>query len=151
MMLRRLHAVPPVARLRGEMDRLFSDFMGNLGSGGPFESTFAKTFPPLNIWEDEQNVYAEAEVPGMKMDNLEVLVSGNELTIKGERVSEEGAELTYHRRERGIGTFTRVLHLPVGIDSSRVEASLHDGVLTITLPKAEASKPRKIAVKSLSA
>jgi HSP20 family protein len=72
---------------------------------------------------------------------------GDELTIKGHRKPMAGEKLTYHRQERGTGEFTRLLTLPVEIDADTVEAVLQDGVLTITLPKEEAAKPRQIEVK----
>jgi HSP20 family protein len=83
------------------------------------------------------------------MEDLEVLVTGDELTLKGERreVKLEGA--SYHRHERGVGTFSRTVRLPIAIDSNKVQARLQEGVLTVTLPKSEASRPRKIEVKSV--
>ncbi len=74
----------------------------------------------------------------------------NELTIKGERAPDERQEASFHRRERGHGKFERVLTLPVDIDEGKVEARLRDGVLTVTLPKSEAVKPRKIKVKTVA-
>jgi HSP20 family protein len=90
----------------------------------------------------------EMEVPGVKSGQIDVSVAGDELTIKAQRpdVSEDG--VTYHRRERPTGNFTRVLSLPCAVDANRVEAELAEGVLTLRLPKAEAAKPRKINVAS---
>ena len=73
---------------------------------------------------------------------------GDELTLKGRREPEDGQQATYHRRERGTGSFTRVLTLPIEVDADKVEASLAQGVLTIRLPKAESAKARKIQVKA---
>jgi len=147
MTIRVFNPLVPAARLRGEMDRLFGDLAANLPWLG---ATGAATFPALNIWEDEQHVYAEAELPGMQMDDLEVLVVGNELTIKGERKAVEEGEAVYHRRERGLGAFSRVIRLPVEIDADKEEAHLQDGVLSVKLPKAEAARPRKIEVKCVT-
>ena len=85
-------------------------------------------------------------MPGLKSEDLELSVVGNELTIKGRRdtASEEGT--TFHRRERGFGEFVRAIKLPVEVDSAQVSATLVNGVLTVRLPKAEAAKPRKISV-----
>jgi HSP20 family protein len=142
MSTRQPNGVHPVNRLREEMDQLFD----NLAGWSPFGAVL-RTYPPLNIWEDDQNLYAEAEVPGLTMNDIEVYVVGNELTSKGER---KGADQDgYHRRERGTGSFLRTIPLPVVIDSERVEANLHNGVLNITLPKSEAARPRKIEVKSV--
>jgi HSP20 family protein len=89
-------------------------------------------------------------VPGLKSDQVEISVVGNQLTLRIERpdLTQEG--VTYHRRERPVGSFTRVLRLPVDVEPDRVEAALNDGVLTITLPKARSAKPRKIQVTTPS-
>jgi HSP20 family protein len=139
----------PVQQFRDEMGRLFDEFFTEVPSWVPWDLG-GRGFPAVNVWEDEQNLYAEAELPGLTMSDVEVFAKGNELTIKGERkpVQEEGT--AYHRRERGVGPFNRVLRLPVDIDADKVEAKLHDGVLTITLPKAEAARPRKIEVRQVS-
>ena len=104
-----------------------------------------RSFPPLNLWEENDFLYVEAEVPGLKMDQLEIFVKDGELTLHGKRGDAQQRE--YHRRERGQGAFQRVVKLPFEIDPEKVEATLVDGVLNIKLPKAEAAKPRKIEVK----
>jgi HSP20 family protein len=105
-------------------------------------------FPAVNVWEDENNLFVEAEVPGLKAEDLDVTVVGDELTIKGERTEDGPAEGAFHRRERGVGSFTRIVRLTSEVDADRVQASLAEGVLLLTLPKAETAKPRKIKVKS---
>ena len=134
----------PVLRLRGEMGRLFEDFFENVPLVTPFGR---RTFPSLNIWEEDTKLCVETEVPGLKLDDLELYVDGNELTVKGQRqdVREEG--VSFHRRERGVGPFSRVVRLPVEVDADKVEATLRNGVLTITLPKAQSVLPHRIAVK----
>jgi HSP20 family protein len=93
-------------------------------------------------------VYAEAELPGMELNDLEIYVTrGDQLTIKGERKEPTTGKAYWHRQERGFGSFTRVLTLPVDVDPDKVEARLHNGVLTITMPKSEKARPRKISVK----
>jgi len=134
-----------MVRMRDELDRLFGDVWDNVAL--PFSNGNRRSFPALNVWEDETTLFAEAEVPGLKLQDIEVLVVGNELTIRGERKDEAGQETTYHRRERGFGSFCRVLQLPVSVNPEKVEATLSDGVLTIRLPKAEDVLPRKIQVK----
>ena len=149
MIVRRANGAHPLTGFRDELartfDRVFEDMWGWsdawLGT---------RTFPALNVWEDEGHLYVEAELPGLKMDDLEVLVVGNELTIKGEVKSAQDEKLSCHRCERRSGSFTRVIRLPTPVDADKVEAALQDGVLTVTLPKAEAAKPRKIAVKTAS-
>lgn len=122
--------------------------------GELFDSVFnghdvrARSYPALNIWEEGDQLFAEAELPGMGMDDVELFVVGNELTIKGQRRPLADENASYHRRERGVGEFSRTVTLPVEIDSDKVEASLKNGVLTITLPKAEAARPRKISVRT---
>lgn len=155
----------PAHRLRGEMNRLFdevfSDFLGSgwfgpqqfgLQQFAPFTDTAlrGRMIPALNIREDEENLFVECEVPGLQMENLELTVSGNELTIRGERRGDDQEGVTYHRREREVGTFSRVIRLPAGIDADGVQASLEHGILTITCPKAEHARPRRIEVKALS-
>jgi len=135
-----------LGRLRQEMDHLFENISDGLSPWVGLAS--AGVFPATNVWEDERNVYVEAELPGLKMEDLEILACGNELTIRGERKNGCKGEATYHRRERGVGSFSRVLRLPVPVDAEKIEAALKAGVLTITLPKAEAARPRRIEVKS---
>ena len=133
-------------RLRGEVDRLFESLTDGLSPWAALTGVGA--FPALNVWEDDHNLYAEAELPGLKMEDLEILTCGNELTIKGERKDCKADGVTYHRRERGVGPVGRVVRLPVPIDANKVEASLKAGVLTLHLPKVEAARPRKITVKA---
>jgi HSP20 family protein len=136
----------PVGQLRDEFDRHFNRLFNfpSLSAG----LSNGRGFPALNVWESGDVFYAEAEVPGLTNDDLEISVVGSELTLKGQRKdsAEEGA--TFHRRERGIGAFSRVVRLPAEVDSSKVQANLRDGVLLITLPKHEAAKPRKIQVNT---
>ena len=132
-------------RLQREMNQLFGSSYGTGGDGWP---TLAGSFPALNLWQDEGAVYAEAELPGMDLNDLEIFVTGgNQLSIKGERKQPKLEKGTWHRQERGFGSFARVINLPVDVNPERVEARLVNGVLTITLPKSEAAKPRKITVK----
>jgi len=106
-------------------------------------------FPPVNAWSDEQNFYVEAELPGFKLDDLELYVTdGRMLTIKGQRAECSPEQSKWFRRERGCGTFQRTIDLPGQVQEEAVEASLKHGVLTITLPKAAEIRPRKIGVKS---
>ena len=150
MVVRRISGTHTLSRLRDEVDRLFSEFSNEWPSFSPFNLIAGRAFPALNVWEDDQNVYAEAELPGMSMENIEVLVTGNELTIKGERAEQSQEGASFHRRERGAGTFSRVLRLPVDVNADKVTAALKDGVLTVTLPKTEVARPRKIKVKAIN-
>lgn len=150
MLTLRTNRWDPFSQFRDEMSRLVDDFTrgGLLFDRWALRQTNA--FPAMNVWEDEHNLYAEAELPGFRLDDLEIFVVGNELTIKGERKEQHGEKAAYHRRERRLEAFHRMLRLPVDIATERVEAMLKDGVLNLTLPKAEKAKPRKIAVKALT-
>jgi HSP20 family protein len=109
----------------------------------------AGVFPFLNVTEDKDKYYVRAELPGLKADELDISVTGDTLSIAGERklpVEDEKAQ--YHRREREAGRFSRIVSLPAQIDTAKVEASCVSGVLTVSLPKAEAAKPKQIAVKT---
>ena len=130
-------------RMRQEMDRLFRDY-----SGGT-EPFFSRAFPAVNITEDAENFYVRGELPGIKADDLDVSVVEGGLLIRGERkLATEDKQANYHRREREAGFFRRMIALPARVDSAKVSAKVKNGVFTITLPKAEEAKPRKISVKT---
>ena len=93
--------------------------------------------------------FCSAEMPGVSVKDIDININGNELTISGQRNSDEIPEgAHYLRRERNFGKFARTIQLPFTVDPEKVEANFKDGVLTITLPKAEAEKPKKISIKS---
>jgi HSP20 family protein len=128
------------------MDRLFGPALSarpNAAAPAPF--------PALNLWEDDDHLYVEAELPGMTQDQIEITVAeGDQLTIAGERQAAASEGCIWHRQESGYGRFTRTVTLPVVVDANNVEAVCACGVLTITLPKSEMAKPKRIAVKSLA-
>lgn len=103
--------------------------------------------PALNVVEDGESIVVELEVPGLKPGDVEVTFENGELTLKGEKKYEPKEGAPVHRRERVYGAFTRTLTLPWEITADRITAEMKDGVLTVVLPKAEVSKPRKVAVK----
>lgn len=147
--LRRTNGFHPLDQLRTQMDRLVGDFFGPIsGRYTPRAWLAERSFPALNVWEHGDDLYAEAEVPGVKSEDVDVSVVGGDLTIRGRRGDQPQGETPYHRRERGTGEFTRVLRLPIEVDGERVEATLKDGVLLVKLPKAESAKPRKIKVNN---
>jgi len=132
-------------RFQHEMNRLFDRFFPRDG-GWAIETG---VYPALNLWEDDESLYVEAELPGMELDDLEIYVTGNDqLTIKGERKAPEVQKGTWHRQERSFGSFTRLISLPAPVDADRVEAEFKNGVLTIRLPKREEAKPRRITVQA---
>jgi len=107
------------------------------------------TFPPLNLWEEEDAFHVEAELPGLEMKDLELYVmGGNQLRLKAERKAPEIQNGTWHRRERGFGSFVRLIGLPYMVDADNVKADFENGVLHITLPKHETARPRKIEIKA---
>lgn len=130
-------------RLSRELDRLFDS--GRTAVGRDFG---ALRFPALNAWEDDGALHVEAVLPGFSADNLEIYVTGNQLTLKGERQPPQHESGTWHRQERGYGKFSRVIELPVDVDGDAVSADFCNGVLCIRMPKSEAAKPRRIEVKA---
>jgi len=103
--------------------------------------------PALNVVEDGESIVVEVEVPGLKAGDVDVSFDNGELTLKGEKKYEGKENAPVHRRERMYGAFTRSLTLPWEITADKISAELKDGVLTVRLPKAETSKPRKVAIK----
>ena len=132
-------------RFRNQMDRLFESYgFDDAGWRG-----LAVAYPPVNVWDDSDHVYAEAELPGLQMNDLEIFVTGgNQLTLKGQRNEPAVEKGVWHRQERGFGMFTRVITLPMPVNADKIEAKFCNGVLTITMPKDEAAKPRRIPVQA---
>ena len=131
-------------RMRRDMERLFEGL-----SGGLRPYAHAGVFPLTNVSEDADNYYVRAELPGIKAEDLDISVTGDGLSVSGQRkISTETEGATYHRRERESGTFSRMISHPGPVEADKVEASCKDGILTITLPKAEKAKPRQISVKT---
>lgn len=128
--------------MRRQMDRLWEGLSGSPRVAG------AGVFPLINVTEDQDAYRVRAELPGIKSDELDITVTGKSLAIAGERkIVDESDGARYHRREREAGSFRRMVSLPGPIDAGKVEASCNNGILTVTLPKAEEAKPRQISVK----
>jgi len=142
MLARMMNDFTPLMRLQDDMNRLFESFFED----APQLRGYAAGYPGVNLWEDGDTAYVEAELPGLSMDDVEIYVTGNELTINGERKIAGPENAAYHRRERAAGRFSRMLTLPWEVDADKVEAKLHNGVLTVTLPKCESCKPKKVKV-----
>ena len=152
MIYRRLFNVPTwqfrspfgeLERMRQQMNRLLEE------TRAPYQPAQAGVFPLTNLSEDKDNYYVRAELPGVKGDQLDIQVTGNNLAISGERkiaAEEEGAR--YHRREREAGTFSRMIGLPGEVDTDKVDANLQNGILTVVVPKAEIAKPKQITISS---
>lgn len=137
-------ALSELERLRRELGRLV----------GSYEDTGARivatgVFPLMNVSENTEDFYVRSELPGMELKDIDLSVTGNSLSISGERmIAAEGANVKYLRREREAGSFRRVLHLPTEVDPGKVEAKYSHGVLTVRLPKAEKAKPKQISIKA---
>ncbi len=139
------HEMRQMRRFQRAMDRLF----GGWGAGLPEWPARAVSYPPVNLWEDDDFVYAEAELPGLKLPDLEITVTGdNQLTLKGKREPAVPEKVEWHRQERGFGSFERTIELPVGVDAGTVEARLENRVLTVKMAKNPAAKPKKVPVKA---
>ena len=103
----------------------------------------------MNVWTDENNAVVTAELPGVSPEDIDISVENDTLTVRGSRKPEEHEEgTTFHRRELRFGNFCRSFRLPFDVESEQVEAKFKNGVLNISLPRAEADKPKKIAVKA---
>ena len=128
-------------RMRNQLDQMFDDT--------PQQRVSAGVFPLTNLTEDKNNYYVRAELPGVKGDELDIQVTGNNLAISGERkIPAEEEDARYHRREREAGTFSRMIGLPGEVDTDKVEANLANGILTIVVSKAEIAKPKQISISS---
>jgi len=143
----------PLASLREEMDRLFDNFWRGFGGGLPTRggTSFTLSAPAIDMVEGEGEYRITAELPGIDAADVDVSVSGDVLTISGEKKQErnEKAE-NYFVSERSFGSFRRSLQLPQGTDPEKVSAEFSKGVLTVTLPKTPEAvrQPRKIEVKA---
>ena len=140
--------------LRRELERAFESFGIDLRAGPLFKPWFlpgaaSRAYPLLNMSEDKDHVYVEALAPGLNTESLEVTVIGDMLRIAGEKeaISTDIKPEAYHRNERSAGTFVRTLTLPVEVDADKATADHKNGLLLITLPKAEAAKSKQISVK----
>ena len=112
------------------------------------EGELGQWIPPVDVHSDDDKVVVHAELAGMKQKDVDLNVHDGVLTIKGERKHEtETKENGYHRVERAYGTFHRSITLPAEVDATKAKAELKDGILTVTFPKAEESKARKIEIE----
>ena len=122
-----------------ELPRLFGD--GRRIGGG--------SYPPVNIYTGENDIVVQAELPGVAKGELDVSITGESLTIQGTKVpSAQEEHVRFLRRERGSGEFSRTIILPDRVEADKIAASLANGILTVTLPKSEAAKPKQISVQS---
>jgi HSP20 family protein len=129
--------------LRHRMDRLFGDFFGpRVLTWEPAELGFA-----LDVYETDDALVVKGALPGVRPDEVDISVTGDVLTIKGETKSEEETKNgSYHRRELRYGAFSRSIPLPTRVNHEKAEATFENGILTISLPKAEEVKPKNIKI-----
>jgi HSP20 family protein len=133
--------------LREAMDRLFDDaFTRPLGIAGNGNSW---SVPAVDMYQTENEVVVKASLPGIKSDEVQINVTGEVLTLKGEvKQKDEVKEKAYHIREQRWGMFERSLVLPTEVIADKAKADFENGILTITLPKAEEAKPKSITIKT---
>ena len=131
--------------LRRDMDKLWDRFAGET----PFAKTFGETWlPSVDISETKDDFVVKAELPGLDAKDVNVSISGDVLTIKGEKKSEEEEkDEHYHCVERYSGSFQRVFQLPSGVKADKIDATFDKGVLKVTLPKLEEAKKKEIEIK----
>ena len=133
------------SNLRDELDSLFElPFWSNFQRQAQLFSGWS---PALDLYQSNDNVTARVEVPGMRKEDIEISLHEGMLTISGERKAESGEGDKAERTERYVGTFRRSIALPTRVDADKVTATYQDGILKVTLPKAEEAKPKQIAVK----
>src|SRR5919202_5123530 len=133
-----------LSTLRDELDSLFEmPFWSNFGRQSQLFSGWS---PAVDLYQNNDNVIARIELPGMRKEDIEISLQDGMLTIAGERKSETGDAEKAERTERYVGKFRRSIALPSQVDANKVTASYRDGILTVTLPKAEEAKPKQIQV-----
>ncbi len=128
--------------LREAMDRLFDDAFTrpiSINNWG---------MPALDMYQTDDHVVVKAALPGLKADDVQISITGDVLTLKGQYKQEEIKDATYQIREQRFGAFERSVMLPSEVQSDKAKAEFENGILTISLPKAEAVKPRTITVKA---
>ncbi len=130
----------PFERLQRELESMLGSALGSPG---------AAVYPPVNLFDAGNEFVARAELPGVDPGSVELTITENMLTLRGERrVNGVGNEAAYHRRERGEGQFRRAVRLPANVSSQDVKAEYRDGVLTIHVPKAPETQPRRVSIES---
>ncbi|GAU09951.1 Hsp20/alpha crystallin family protein [Desulfoplanes formicivorans] len=124
--------------LPAQIDRIFEEMRKPL-----YFTQRRLSYPPVNICEDDRNIYVSSEIPGVEIGDIDLTLTDGSLVIKGERKSESGK---YFRQERATGNFQRIITLNVPVNQGKVSATMKNGVLSIVLPKAEEAQPKKIDI-----
>jgi HSP20 family protein len=144
-------ALYPTTRYNQPFDQLFDTFFG--GTGRTANGNALMRAPETDVLETEKEIRVVTEMPGLKRDNIEIDVENNVLTIRGEKREErtEGEQGRWHLAERRYGTFSRSFVLPRDVDAESIQASFQDGVLTVTVPKSEKARRRRIEIGAMEA
>ena len=142
-MIYRRYTVPTVLEEMERMQREMSKMMGGFSFERPLG---AAVFPAINAWTTDDEEVVTAQMPGISPDDIDISITNDVLTISGERYAVQETDLRYHRRERTNGKFSRSIQLAFPVAADKVSAGYENGVLKVTLPRAEADKPRKISV-----
>jgi HSP20 family protein len=137
-----------VAILQNRLNSIFNDFASPESNSATETLAMGSFVPAVDVYEDAQGLTLKLEVPGVKQEDLDVRLENQTLTVKGERKFEsDQKEENFHRIERRYGTFARSFTLPQTVDTAAPKASYEHGVLTITLTKKEAAKPKQVKVE----
>jgi len=140
----RFEPMREMVSLREAMDRLFNDaFTPSLNTANGWQ------VPAVDLYQTDDEIVVKATLPGLKSDDVQISITGDMLTLKGEfKQEEEKKERAYHLREQRYGAFERTFALPTDVIADKAKAEFENGVLTISLPKAEEVKPKMITVKA---
>ena len=145
----RREAEHPWSDFRREMNRLFDDMLGGEREGAlvPFGGEWSAFSPQVDVTETEDEIKVSAELPGLDQEDIDVSLSNGTLLIRGEKREEkEEKGESYYRSERAYGAFRRDIPLPSAVDVEQVDAVFEQGVLTVTLPKTEEARAKKVTV-----
>jgi HSP20 family protein len=151
------HSLPPFPQIthpsraltdiQMQMNRLVDDWLGQPSPASVMERVWA---PPVDLYETKDEMVATVELPGLNEKDIRVSITGDLLTIQGERQwGDEAREAGHYRQERWLGKFERTLSLPFPVESGQVKAAYRNGVLTVKLPKAEGTKPKEIKIDAV--
>ena len=142
----RRYRMPTIWREMDQLQREMNRLMESTSGGRSFSPL---SYPAINIWTNEDEMILSAELPGLKAEDIDINISADSLVLSGERSLEKTGEgVRYHRQERSHGKFTRTIQLPFMVDPGKAKAVFKDGILEVSLSRAEADKPKKIAVKA---
>jgi HSP20 family protein len=139
----RWEPVREMMTLREAMNQLFNDSYTR-----PISMGAGSVLPAIDLYQDDEQVVVRASLPGLKAEDVQISITADVLTLRGEFKAQNGnKEATYHIREHSYGVFERAMQLPTAVQTDKSKAEFENGILTITLPKAEAVKPRTISIK----